>query len=87
MGVMITADAVQSRCFFYLRKIQKRLGLIIDPQPEPIRNICGDCGMENTLKPGDVIQCRECGYRILFLYKRSIPVELSMRPADKSDDQ
>ena len=25
-----------------------------------------DCGMENTLKPGDVIQCRECGYRILY---------------------
>ncbi|KAF9667125.1 hypothetical protein SADUNF_Sadunf16G0300500 [Salix dunnii] len=22
--------------------------------------------MENTLKPGDVIQCRECGYRILY---------------------
>ncbi|KAI3922431.1 hypothetical protein MKX01_006120 [Papaver californicum] len=20
----------------------------------------------NTLKPGDVIQCRECGYRILY---------------------
>ncbi|KAL5716690.1 DNA-directed RNA polymerases I [Ranunculus cassubicifolius] len=25
-----------------------------------------DCGAENTLKPGDVIQCRECGYRILY---------------------
>ncbi|KAL8264442.1 hypothetical protein R6Q59_022572 [Mikania micrantha] len=25
-----------------------------------------DCGMENTLKVGDVIQCRECGYRILY---------------------
>ncbi|URD78750.1 RPOLCX [Musa troglodytarum] len=24
------------------------------------------CGAENTLKPGDVIQCRECGYRILY---------------------
>lgn len=28
--------------------------------------ICVDCGMENTLKQGDVIQCRECGYRILY---------------------
>ncbi|XP_057465470.1 DNA-directed RNA polymerases II, IV and V subunit 12 isoform X1 [Actinidia eriantha] len=27
---------------------------------------CFDCGQENTLKPGDVIQCRECGYRILY---------------------
>ncbi|KAI8557949.1 hypothetical protein RHMOL_Rhmol04G0050800 [Rhododendron molle] len=25
-----------------------------------------DCGQEQTLKPGDVIQCRECGYRILY---------------------
>ncbi|KAL4329653.1 hypothetical protein AHAS_Ahas13G0321600 [Arachis hypogaea] len=22
--------------------------------------------MENTLKPGDIIQCRECGYCILY---------------------
>uniref|UniRef100_A0A0D3CDQ8 Uncharacterized protein n=1 Tax=Brassica oleracea var. oleracea TaxID=109376 RepID=A0A0D3CDQ8_BRAOL len=33
--------------------------------------ICQDmpllnCGQENTLKSGDVIQCRECGYRILY---------------------
>ncbi|BDA48547.1 probable DNA-directed RNA polymerases I, II, and III subunit RPABC4 at C-terminar half [Coccomyxa sp. Obi] len=27
---------------------------------------CGDCGHENTLKSGDVIRCRECGYRILY---------------------
>ncbi len=27
---------------------------------------CGDCGHENTLKAGDVIRCRECGYRILY---------------------
>ncbi|KAK1389196.1 hypothetical protein POM88_017374 [Heracleum sosnowskyi] len=38
----------------------------MDPQPEPVNYICGDCGQENTLKPGDVIQCRECGYRILY---------------------
>jgi DNA-directed RNA polymerase I, II, and III subunit RPABC4 len=28
--------------------------------------ICGDCGAENTLRAGDVIRCRECGYRILY---------------------
>ncbi|XLV01672.1 hypothetical protein S245_016009, partial [Arachis hypogaea] len=27
---------------------------------------CENCGTENTLKPGDVIQCRECGYNILY---------------------
>ncbi|WZZ59767.1 hypothetical protein YC2023_059874 [Brassica napus] len=25
-----------------------------------------NCGQENTLKSGDVIQCRVCGYRILY---------------------
>ncbi|KAH6816412.1 DNA directed RNA polymerase [Perilla frutescens var. frutescens] len=38
----------------------------MDSQPEPVSYVCGDCGQENTLKPGDVIQCRECGYRILY---------------------
>ncbi|KAL9262125.1 DNA-directed RNA polymerases II, IV and V subunit 12-like protein [Drosera capensis] len=38
----------------------------MDPQPEPVSYICGDCGQENPLKSGDVIQCRECGYRILY---------------------
>nr|GMD87606.1 DNA-directed RNA polymerases II, IV and V subunit 12 [Ipomoea batatas] len=38
----------------------------MDAQPEPVSYICGDCGQENTLKQGDVIQCRECGYRILY---------------------
>lgn len=39
----------------------------MDPQqPEPVSYLCGDCGAENTLKSGDVIQCRECGYRILY---------------------
>ncbi|KAM0007839.1 putative RNA polymerase archaeal subunit P/eukaryotic subunit RPABC4 [Helianthus debilis subsp. tardiflorus] len=47
----------------------------MDPAPEPVTYICGglifcihfdNCGQENTLKVGDVIQCRECGYRILY---------------------
>ncbi|WJX24496.1 DNA-directed RNA polymerases I, II, and III subunit RPABC4 [Trifolium repens] len=42
------------------------LELVMDPLPEPVSYLCGDCGVENTLKPGDVIQCRECGYRILY---------------------
>ncbi|KAJ4817148.1 hypothetical protein LUZ62_029714 [Rhynchospora pubera] len=36
------------------------------PQPEPVTYICGDCGVECPLKSGDVIQCRDCGYRILY---------------------
>ncbi|KAJ7566856.1 hypothetical protein O6H91_02G121600 [Diphasiastrum complanatum] len=42
-------------------------GLIPEPVPlEPVTYTCGDCGTDNSLKPGDVIQCRECGYRILY---------------------
>eukprot|EP00898_Chlorokybus_atmophyticus_P006792 jgi/Chlat1/7113/Chrsp57S00532 len=32
----------------------------------PVTYLCGDCGADNQLRPGDVIQCRECGYRILY---------------------
>ena len=34
--------------------------------PVQVAYICGDCGAETTLKAGDVIRCRECGYRILY---------------------
>lgn len=37
---------------------------------------CIDCGQENTLKPGDVIQCRECGYRILYKKRTRRSTEL-----------
>ncbi|CAL5403242.1 unnamed protein product [Camellia sinensis] len=53
----------------------------MDPQPEPVSYICGDCGQENTLKPGDVIQCRECGYRILYK-KRTRRILFSMKHAE-----
>ena len=28
--------------------------------------ICGSCGLENYLKPKDVIRCKECGHRIFY---------------------
>ncbi|RLM85458.1 hypothetical protein C2845_PM04G09330 [Panicum miliaceum] len=53
----------------------------MDPQqPEPVSYLCGDCGAENTLKPGDVIQCRECGYRILYKKRtRRMPIDGASR--------
>ncbi|QDZ18364.1 DNA-directed RNA polymerase [Chloropicon primus] len=33
---------------------------------EGVWYVCGECGAENKVKPGDTIQCRECGYRILY---------------------
>lgn len=28
--------------------------------------VCGDCGEDQRVKPGDTIMCRDCGYRILY---------------------
>ena len=41
-----------------------------------------DCGYENTLKQGDHVQCRECGYRIL--YKKRTKRSACPRPAQVS---
>ncbi|XP_014507408.2 DNA-directed RNA polymerases II, IV and V subunit 12 [Vigna radiata var. radiata] len=60
--VCISSAKPKPRTFFFHSLPESPM----DPQPEPVSYICGDCGMENTLKPGDVIQCRECGYRILY---------------------
>ena len=43
--------------------------------------VCGDCGTENTLKPGDVIRCRECGYRILYKKRTKRVVQYEARQA------
>lgn len=41
--------------------------------------ICGDCGAENTLKGGDVIRCRDCGYRILYKKRTKRVVQYEAR--------
>ncbi|KAH0848718.1 hypothetical protein HID58_091621, partial [Brassica napus] len=42
----------------------------MDQQPEQITYVCGDVTGEH-FEVWDVIQCRECGYRIL--YKKRYP--------------
>ncbi|PNH03472.1 DNA-directed RNA polymerases I, II, and III subunit rpabc4 [Tetrabaena socialis] len=41
--------------------------------------ICGQCGSEISLKPGDIIQCRECGYRILYKKRTNKVVQFEAR--------
>jgi DNA-directed RNA polymerases I, II, and III subunit RPABC4 len=41
--------------------------------------LCGDCGAENTIKPGDVIRCRDCGYRILYKKRTKRVVQYEAR--------
>lgn len=40
---------------------------------------CGDCGSEVLLRPGDVIICRECGYRILYKKRTRQVVQFEAR--------
>jgi len=47
--------------------------------PSAVAYICGDCGAENTLKAGDVIRCRECGYRILYKKRTKRVVQYEAR--------
>mmetsp|Transcript_57317 Transcript_57317/g.136246 ORF Transcript_57317/g.136246 Transcript_57317/m.136246 type:complete len:88 (-) Transcript_57317:177-440(-) len=37
--------------------------------------ICGNCGADVDLKPGDAVRCRECGYRILFKKRAKKPMQ------------
>lgn len=46
---------------------------------QPVTYICGDCGAENTLRSGDVIRCRECGYRILYKKRTNRVVQYEAR--------
>ena len=32
----------------------------------PVHYLCGDCDNKVTLKKGDPIRCKECGYRVLY---------------------
>lgn len=77
VGVSINGSAAWT-CYLYLwRYLLLSLFFIINPKFWYIFDfdqffliglcvICKDCGQENTLKHADVIQCRECGYRILY---------------------
>jgi len=40
---------------------------------------CGSCGAEVAIKSGDVIQCRECGYRILYKKRTKRVVQFEAR--------
>eukprot|EP00891_Asterochloris_glomerata_P005335 jgi/Astpho2/5335/e_gw1.00075.97.1_t len=49
------------------------------PPKEAVGYICGDCGTENQLKTGDVIRCRDCGYRILYKKRTNRVVQFEAR--------
>ena len=54
-------------------------GAVAPAAQAQVAYICGDCGAENTLKAGDVIRCRECGYRILYKKRTKRVVQYEAR--------
>jgi DNA-directed RNA polymerase I, II, and III subunit RPABC4 len=41
--------------------------------------VCGSCGHSTKLKAGEPIQCRECGYRILYKKRTKKVVQFEAR--------
>jgi len=41
--------------------------------------MCGNCGSTVKLKSGEPIQCRECGYRILYKKRTKRVVQFEAR--------
>lgn len=41
-------------------------GFSDDASNKPVHYLCGDCDNKVTLKRGDPIRCKECGYRVLY---------------------
>lgn len=40
---------------------------------------CGQCGVDTRLKSGEPIQCKECGYRILYKKRTKRVVQFEAR--------
>ncbi|KAG5176048.1 DNA-directed RNA polymerases I, II, and III 7.0 kDa polypeptide [Tribonema minus] len=41
--------------------------------------ICGDCGTTNEIKAKDPIQCRSCGYRIMYKMRTKRLIQFEAR--------
>ncbi|KAI9009738.1 DNA directed RNA polymerase [Gaertneriomyces semiglobifer] len=49
------------------------------PRPQEVVYVCGDCGADNSLKPKEVIRCRDCGYRIMYKKRTRRMVQFEAR--------
>ncbi|QIX01645.1 hypothetical protein AMS68_007162 [Peltaster fructicola] len=44
-----------------------------------VQYLCGDCDAKVTLKRGDPIRCKECGYRILYKERTNRMIQFEAR--------
>ncbi|KAL1306880.1 hypothetical protein AAFC00_005527 [Neodothiora populina] len=45
----------------------------------PVAYLCGDCDTKVTLKRGDPIRCKECGYRVLYKQRTNRMIQFEAR--------
>jgi len=45
----------------------------------PVAYLCGDCDTRVTLKRGDPIRCKECGYRVLYKERTNRMIQFEAR--------
>ncbi|KAK5164831.1 DNA-directed RNA polymerase core subunit rpc10 [Saxophila tyrrhenica] len=45
----------------------------------PVAYLCGDCDAKVTLKSGDAIRCKECGYRVLYKERTNRMIQFEAR--------
>lgn len=45
----------------------------------PVAYQCGDCDTRVTLKRGDPIRCKECGYRVLYKERTNRMIQFEAR--------
>lgn len=46
---------------------------------KPVQYLCGDCDTKVTLKKGDPIRCKECGYRVLYKERTNRMIQFEAR--------
>ncbi|KAK4987626.1 DNA-directed RNA polymerase core subunit rpc10 [Elasticomyces elasticus] len=50
-----------------------------DAGAKPVSYKCGDCNTDVTLKKGDPIRCKECGYRVLYKKRTNRMIQFEAR--------
>ncbi|EGP92084.1 unnamed protein product [Zymoseptoria tritici ST99CH_1A5] len=46
---------------------------------KPVHYLCGDCDTKVSLKKGDPIRCKECGYRVLYKERTNRMIQFEAR--------
>jgi len=54
-------------------------GASFDDSTRPVQYLCGECDTKVTLKKGDAIRCKECGYRVLYKERTNRMIQFEAR--------